>query len=85
MPTDPRDYSLDVNGVTQAPQSIPRGTRADETRPYLSVLFNCCRVYRRVYRSPDGSTYVGKCPRCGLTVRFEVGEDGTDARQFVVE
>lgn len=77
---DPRDFKLDVSSLPPA-----RLARQSTPRPFLSVLFKCCAVYQRVYRSIDGSEYQGKCPRCGLPVRFAVGADGTAARSFVVE
>lgn len=63
----------------------PGATSASRgSRPFLSVLFACCQVYQRVYRNADGTAYFGQCPRCGKSVRFEIGPEGTDARQFVV-
>ena len=76
--TDPRDYKLDLSKNTSSPESAPA------PRPYLSVQFDCCKVYLRIYRSPDGRHYRGRCPRCGLAVNFVVGDGGTDARTFVV-
>ena len=100
MPTDPRDYRFDVTGVANPP-APPAGAASDRAtrrpgdaagssdaardRPYLSVLFNCCRAYQRVYRSRDGTAYAGRCLRCGAAVTFRVGEGGTDARHFIVE
>jgi hypothetical protein len=80
MPSDPRDYKLDVSGVQS-----PGESSAQQSRPFLSIHFACCGVYCRVYRNADGSAYVGRCPRCGKRVRFLVGEGGTDERFFVVE
>ena len=76
---DPRDYKLEISGPTQQQRSSP-----SNTRPYISVLFACCGVYQRIYRSADGQRYEGHCPRCAKRVRFVVGPGGTDARTFVV-
>ncbi|MHC4976290.1 MAG: hypothetical protein ACYTF7_06755 [Planctomycetota bacterium] len=51
-------------------------------RPWLSVYFQCCHVYTRIYRSPDGSSYNGSCPRCGKRVCARVGPGGTTQRFF---
>ncbi len=79
MPLDPRDYKLDL---TSAPQS-PSATNSSG-RPFLSVQFACCSVYQRIYRDPNGQQYHGRCPRCGKSVTFAVGEGGTNNRFFVV-
>ena len=85
--SDPRDYKLDVSSVPAAAQSASSGatgSRAAQSKPYLSVRFACCRVYQRVYRDPDGRRYRGRCPRCAKAVTFAVGAGGTSARYFVV-
>ena len=79
--SDPRDYKLDISSLPKsddAPASTPGA------KPFLSVLFECCGVYQRIYRSADGKTYRGACPRCGLPVSFAVGNEGTSARFFRV-
>jgi hypothetical protein len=78
---DPRDFKLDVAGVSH-PTSTPPATGG--ARPFLSVQFACCSVYQRVYRDPAGQHYRGRCPRCGKSVTFAVGEGGTPSRFFVV-
>lgn len=78
--SDPRDYKVEVSGVSPPPAS----GGAVRSRPYLSVQFDCCRVYQRVYRDPAARRYSGRCPRCGRGVVFAVGESGTNARFFVV-
>ena len=74
---DPRDYKLDIS--TLKTPSAPAAPR-----PYLSVLFDCCNVYQRIYRDLDGTRYAGRCPRCGRSVTFAVGPGGTHDRFFVV-
>ena len=75
------DYTLDLSGRPAEPAKVsPR-----EAWPFLSVWFNCCKAYQRVYRSADGTRYVGHCPRCARAVRFKVGPGGTGQRRFVVE
>jgi hypothetical protein len=74
-----------IGGRLDVTAGRPEETSAAAVRPFLQVLFNCCRVYQRVYQTADGGGYLGRCPRCGRAVRFTVGPGGTDARQFVVE
>ena len=52
------------------------------SRPFLGVLFQCCRVYRRIYQTADRLAYAGHCPRCALPVRVVIGKEGTSARFF---
>ena len=81
MPSDPRDYKVELSSQprTAAPAAKFAG------RPYLSVLFDCCGVYQRVYRNADATAYVGRCPRCCRAVRFPVGPGGTRDRFFVAK
>lgn len=77
---DPRDYKLDVSGLEASAGSDPA-----TGRPFLSVHFACCNVYRRLYRNRQGTLYEGACPRCGRVARFAIGPHGTSRRSFVVE
>ena len=79
--SDPRDYKLDISSLPKS-DDAPKPTAT--AKPYLSVLFECCGVYQRIYRSADGAAYRGACPKCGLPVNFAVGEAGTSARFFRV-
>lgn len=81
MPSDPRDYKLDISGLTPSEPSIP----FQSGRPYLSVYFKCCSVYQRIYRNTDATAYEGRCPRCLRPIRFVVGQNGSNDRFFVVE
>jgi len=78
---DPRDYKLDISSLGNS-EAAPKP--APTSKPFLSVLFECCSVYQRIYKNPDGKAYRGACPRCGLPVKFAVGESGTTARVFRV-
>ena len=79
--TDPRDYKLDLSKL----HARPGDTARNAARPFVSVLFRCCNVYQRIYRSVDGTKYEGRCPKCARSIRFLVGESGTSERFFVVE
>ena len=83
MPLDPRDYKVELS--TDASQREASNPATPTARPYIGVRFACCDVYVRIYRSPDGKSYRGHCPRCARPVNFVVGPGGTDARTFVVE
>ena len=81
MPSDPRDYKLDLSTGPSQPQ---RPAEAKSGKPFISVHFACCGVYARIYREPADTEYRGRCPKCCKAVRFVVGEGGTTARTFVV-
>ncbi len=80
MPRDDRDYKVELSSAPPADPSTPR-----QPRPYLSVLFSCCSVYQRIYRSPNATTYAGRCHKCGATVSFPVGPGGTSSRFFIAK
>ncbi len=72
--------SLDFYDETPAGHQAVQRDRA--ARPYISILFECCRVYSRVYRRPGEPRYLGRCPRCLAQVEVRVGADGTTCRFF---
>ena len=85
MSSDPRDYKLDIPSLPNAqPAHGPTAPSAAD-RPFLSVLFACCNVYQRVYRDPTENAYRGRCPKCGRSVHFRIGQRGTAARFFRAE
>jgi hypothetical protein len=80
MNADPRDYKLEISSLSQDETS----DQSRAPRPFLSVLFECCGVYQRIYRDSKHASYTGRCPRCGTPVTFRVGTSGTSARLFRV-
>jgi hypothetical protein len=85
---DDRDYKLDLSancGAAVPPasnQNAGEDARTTGARPFLSVHFACCNIYLRIYRSPDGQSYQGRCPKCAKPVHFTVGQDGITSRFF---
>lgn len=58
--------------------------KSSAQRPFLGVMFECCRVYVRVYINRAGEAYEGSCPRCRRSIRFVVGEGGSSTRMWRV-
>jgi hypothetical protein len=60
-------------------------SKKESEKKYLGIMFNCCRVYGRIYKNKEGTAYVGRCPRCMRTIKVPVGEGGTNQRFFNAE
>lgn len=54
-----------------------------EKRKFLSVIFQCCKVYARLYVNKNKTAYAGACPRCGKRLELKIGPGGTDSRFFI--
>jgi hypothetical protein len=84
------DYIVDIAGVETAgslgvdgarPQPAARGVTGSG-RPWLAILWRCCRVYGRAYRNAAGTAYEARCPRCSKPVLVRIGDGGTNCRFF---
>lgn len=51
-------------------------------KKFLGVLFECCKVYRRVYINKEKNAYEGRCPKCAAEVKVRIGTEGTESRFF---
>ncbi len=61
----------------------PRGL--GPRRRFLSVWYQCCHVYGRMYRNSEATAYEGRCPKCGAAVHALIGPDGSNRRMFFAE
>ncbi|MFG0274534.1 MAG: hypothetical protein ACF8QF_05715 [Phycisphaerales bacterium] len=79
---DPQD-SVDFSwSPTRDAQDGAPARRGPAGRPWLSIYFECCHAYARIYKSRDGRSYAGACPRCGARLEVPVGPGGTTQRAF---
>ncbi|MDX2114362.1 MAG: hypothetical protein SFZ24_01905 [Planctomycetota bacterium] len=78
---DRRDI-VDIEGLRRDQPAAPPPPQHAASRPWIGIWFRCCHVYARIMRSPDGSEYRGRCPRCASEVRAVVGPGGTNQRIF---
>lgn len=82
------DYIIDISGTENTPADADSTVEANicalkaSGRPYISVYFQCCRVYHRIYRNRPSTAYEGRCPRCMKPVRVRIGRQGTSCRFF---
>jgi hypothetical protein len=51
-------------------------------KKFLGIQFLGCNTYGRLYPNKENSHFVGRCPRCGLTLKVKIGEGGLNDRFF---
>jgi hypothetical protein len=76
-----QDYILELGGKKVEENLAEESSRATD-RPYISVLFECCDVYNRIYKNRAGDAYVGWCPKCARKVAVKIGAGGVSSRFF---
>lgn len=84
MSNDP-DYIVELSQQNLDSPKSPAPDISPETslnRPYISVLFECCQIYLRIYRNPAATAYEGRCPRCLRPITIRIGSGGTNTRFF---
>jgi hypothetical protein len=75
------DYIVSIDGLDAV--NPPKAGRP--ARPWISIQWQCCSTYSRIYRNADGTAYQGHCPRCAKPVNVRVGSGGTNSRFFYAE
>lgn len=53
-------------------------------RPFVGVMFRCCKVYGRAYLTVDKRQFEARCPRCYQMVILQVSSQGSEGRFFSV-
>ena len=77
--SDEPPYHVEIKGVEDEPSAENQDPKG---KPWIGICFDCCGVYTRVYRNPEGTAYIGRCPRCLRGIRLRIGPGGTNARFF---
>jgi len=54
-------------------------------KPFVGVIFKCCRIYSRIYLNKKGDAFVGWCPRCSKKMTMRVSPTGSKERFFTAE
>jgi len=86
------DYTVEIGGqIIEGPVGSDILENGENScsffyrRAYISVLFECCKVYQRIYRNPSATAYEGSCPRCLRKVQVRIGPGGTSTRFFTAK
>lgn len=53
-------------------------------RPFVGVMFRCCKVYGRAYLTADKRRFEARCPQCYQLVTLQVSSQGSNSRFFSV-
>ncbi len=75
---------MDFKDIPENSQARRETAEGEERRPFVGIVWECCKVYSRVYLNRRGTAYVGWCPRCGKRVQMNVSPTGSTSRFFNV-
>lgn len=53
-------------------------------RPFVGVMFQCCKVYGRAYLTAKKDKFEARCPRCYQLITLQVSSRGSDSRFYSV-
>ncbi len=82
---DPRDHlDLSTRPPKAADAAASDAAAGSSRKKFLSLYFACAHAYGRAHRTADGSCYRGRCPKCGKSIEFPIGQGGTSRRMFEV-
>jgi len=59
------------------------GKANNRKREFIGVIFQCCRVYSRIYLDKKKKMFAGHCPRCGAKLNILISDSGSESRFFV--
>jgi hypothetical protein len=54
-------------------------------RPFIGIVFKCCRIYSRIYLNKKGDAFVGWCPKCSAKMEVLVSPVGSSSKFFFAE
>jgi len=55
-----------------------------ESKPFIGIKWECCKVYSHIYLNKKKTAYVGWCPRCGKRAQINLSPTGSKSRFFNV-
>ena len=56
-----------------------------DRKPFVGIIFNCCKAYGRIYLDRSATAFEGRCPRCLKRVVLQISEEGSTDRFLRVE
>ncbi len=64
---------------------MAQNKKPDGKRPFIGIVFKCCRIYSRIYLNKKGDAFVGWCPKCSAKMEVLVSPVGSSNKFFFAE